>query len=228
MRLLLTRPMDQSEASAALLRGMGHEVIVTPVLEITPLPANWPDGQCDGLIATSARAFAALEARALPLFVVGEQTARAAQYWQGGEARVEMAADAAALAALLGHRPPARLLYLAGQDRKPHLEQALAEAGHRVQVLETYAARPALTLTPQALAALRSGAVEGVLHYSARSAAIFVRLADQAGLAAQANQSQHFCLSADVAVPLRLCGAGRVRVAGLPDENGLFGLLATR
>ena len=60
MRLLLTRPMDQSETSAARLRGMGYQVIVTPVLEIVTLPARWPDGTFDGLIATSARAFAAL------------------------------------------------------------------------------------------------------------------------------------------------------------------------
>ena len=255
MRLLLTRPIDQSEASAARLRDMGHEVILSPVLEIVTLPANWPEGDFDGLIATSARAFpgsAGFPARpfrrniidsmetgtrptsglgsprsqgALPLFVAGEQTARAARHWQGGDAPVETAPDASALATLLARHKPARLLYLAGQDRKPHLERALAEAGHKVTVLETYAARPAIGLTEEALAVLRNGAVDGALHYSPRSAAVFLRLADHAGLAAQAKNMQHFCLSADVALPLRLCGAGRVQVAGKPDEEGLLGLL---
>lgn len=259
MRLLLTRPVDQSEASAARLRDLGHEVILTPVLEITPLPARWPEANFDGLLATSARAFAGLPGSAgfparslrrtnadsketgtypasgpgsprdwaaLPLFAAGEQTARAARHWRGKSAPVAVAPDAAALAKMLASHPPARLLYLAGQDRKPHLEQALAQAGHQVQVLETYAARPAPALGEAALAALRSGAVDGVLHYSPRSAAIFLRLADQAGAAAQAKALHHFCLSADVAAPLRLCGAGRVLVAARPDEDGLLGLLA--
>ena len=226
MRLLLTRPNDQSEASAAKLRGMGHEVIVSPVLEIIALPARWPDGRFDGLIATSTRAFAGVEASALPLFVVGEQTARAARLWCREDGPVEIAPDATALADLLARHKPARYLYLAGQDRKPHLEQALAQSGHEVTVLETYSARPAPALSGAALAALRSGALDGALHYSPRSAAIFLRLADQAGLAGKVKELQHFCLSADVALPLRLCGAGRVRVAGTPDEEGLLGLLA--
>src|ERR1019366_4802217 len=77
----------------------------------------------------------------IPLYVVGARAARAARD-TGLAVAGEPAADAAALAERLARAlpPGARLLYLAGRDRKPTLETALAAAGLVVQAVELYAA----------------------------------------------------------------------------------------
>ena len=111
------------------------------------LPAAAPEGRFDGLVATSPRAIWALDEAdraglaAIPLHVVGARAARAAR-----EAGLALAGDPAADAAALAERlartlpPGARLLYLAGRDRKPTLEATLAAAGLVVQAVELYAA----------------------------------------------------------------------------------------
>ena len=77
----------------------------------------------------------------IPLYVVGARAARAAR--DAGLALAgEPTDDAAALAERLARTlpPGARLLYLAGRDRKPTLEATLAAAGLVVQAVELYAA----------------------------------------------------------------------------------------
>ena len=228
MRLLLTRPIDQSEASAARLRDLGHELVLAPVSRIVTIPAIWPDGDFAGVLATSPRAFAAFgppENKAVPpLFVVGTQTQAAARLWLGSgcEPAIQMAADAAHLVGILVSRPMSRWLYLAGRERKPHLEAALAAAGHEVETVETYAAQAMTVLAAAALSAIASGKLDAVLHYSRRSAEIFLELAEAAGHLENVRQLRHFCLSPDVAGPFRTMHA---EIAAHPNENSLFALL---
>ncbi len=224
MRLLLTRATREAARTRAVLEAAGHKVLLSPVLQVAatgkPLPRQPPDA----VIATSARAFVHVAApdwdpAPLPLALVGARTevaARAAGFM--GPAKV--AATGAALAAALRAHAPRGLLYLAGADRKRDLEAALAGGPHRLVVVETYAARPASSLTGEAERALREGRIDAVLHYSRRSAAIFLRLSDAAGLDARA--SAHFCLSPDVAAAFPDCI--RVRVAAAPDEAALLAL----
>ena len=68
-------------------------------------------------------------------------------------------------------------------------------------------------------------AIDGVLHYSRRSAEAYLAAARQAGLLEAAlNNPVHYCLSARVAEPLRLAGAARLRIAARPDEAALLDL----
>ena len=146
-RIALMRAEDDSEATAAELAARGFEAVIAPAIEIRALPAAPPEGRFDALVATSPRAIHALgeadRARlaTIPLHVVGARAARAAR--DAGLALAgEPAADAAALAERLARTlpPGARLLYLAGRDRKPTLEAALAAAGLAVEAVELYAA----------------------------------------------------------------------------------------
>ena len=132
-RIALMRAEDDAEATAAELAARAFAVVMAPVIEIRALPAELPRGRFDALVATSPRAIQALpeadRARwaKVPLHVVGARAARVARV--AGFALVgEPAADAAALAERLALTLPAgaRLLYLAGRDRKPTLETALA------------------------------------------------------------------------------------------------------
>ena len=104
-------------------------------------------------------------------------------------------------------QPAARLLYLAGEDRSGDLAGDLRARGFAVETAVIYRAIAAHTLPPAALAAL-AGGIDGVLHFSRRSAEAYVDAARAAGVLASALRAAHFCLSAQVAEPL---GAGRRR-----------------
>jgi uroporphyrinogen-III synthase len=73
--------------------------------------------------------------------------------------------------------------------------------------------------------ALAGGALDGVLHYSRRSADAFEAIAMAAGIDLKSLPTKHYCLSAEVAAPLRQLGIGSVMVAERPDEASLLALL---
>jgi uroporphyrinogen-III synthase len=230
-RIALMRAEDDAEATAAELAARGFEAAIAPAIEIRALPAALPDGRFDALVVTSPHAFHALgqaeRARlaATPLHVVGQRAARAAREF-GLTLAGEPAADAAALAARLAPTLPqgARLVYLAGRNRKPTLEAALAAAGLSVQTVELYAAEARDAWSAREVRAV--AACDGALHYSRRSAALAVALAARAGLAERFRAIHHVCLSADVAEPLLADGARRVVSADAPDEARLIAALA--
>ena len=62
------------------------------------------------------------------------------------------------------------------------------------------------------------------MHYSPRSAATLLALAEQTGLLGAVLGLAHFCMSEEVAVPLRNAGAKRLAVAPRPDGTALIGL----
>lgn len=228
-RVLVTRAREGAERTAEELRRRGFAPLIAPVLEIAATGAPIPAETFDAVLATSARAIQFVEGLAAlraPFFVVGGKTAQALS---ARGAQVEASApDVAALTLLLGARfsAPARFLYLAGHDRKDDLESFLRARGHAATVVETYEARAAAALAEEARAALAAGEMEAALHYSARSASIFLALADAAGApAALRARVTHFALSEDVARVLRAAGCAKVRVAAAPDQASLLAAL---
>jgi uroporphyrinogen-III synthase len=228
MRVLLTRAKEDAARSAARLAALGHESIVSPVIEIIGVPAKLPAQQFDAIVATSAHAFAAVDVRELsnrPLYVVGERTREAAQA-AGWIAPIHVGEDAKGLvevmrrdSSLLRH-----VLYLAGRDRKPDIEAAAREIGLELKIVETYVAREISSLGEDAEGALRTGELDGMLHYSRRSAELFIALVQRAGLWVEAAKLRHLALSSDVAEPLAAAGA-QIHVAARPDEDHLLALL---
>ena len=112
-----------------------------------------------------------------------------------------------------------RFVYLAGRQRKPEFETKFAMG--QLTIVETYDAKAATAFTPDAAQALAQGRVSAVLHYSRRSCALFLELAEQAGLALP---SRHLCLSHDVAGPLEMRGL-QPEIAQMPHEKALLALL---
>ena len=235
MRLLLTRPLSDAERTAAELRASGHDVIIAPLLHIEPLPYTAiGTGPWTAILVTSANAAAAMAAhssaaplRALPAFATGRQSAVAMA--AAGFADVTSAeGNVSDLAAFVSARlkPPGRLLYLAGEDRAGDLGEELAAKGFAVDTVVVYRAVAAHSLPPTAAAALTRG-IDGVLHFSRRSAATYVEAARAAGLAAAALQPVHFCLSVQVAEPLAQAGAADIRIATSPTAAALTALIGT-
>jgi uroporphyrinogen-III synthase len=226
-RVLVLRAREDAARTAEKLRALGFEPLLSPVLEIVATGAAIPPGDYDAVLASSAKGVecAGAEAdalRALPFHAVGARTAQAARMrgWRTGIA----AGNAEAILPLLlaRHALPTRFLYLAGRDRQAALEQGLRTAGHEVTAVENYEARAAASLTEEASAAIASGAVDAALHYSRRSAEIFLALAREAGLCGKLAGIPHLALSHDVAAPLEHAARSRVLIAEKPDEETLL------
>ena len=103
-------------------------------------------------------------------------------------------------------------------------ENCCARGITRWETVLIYRAVIAEQLPPHAAAALAAG-LDGVLHFSRRSAEAYVTASRNAGLQQAALQGPvQFCLSARVAEPLTQAGATTVRIAARPDEAALIDL----
>lgn len=237
MAILVTRPHPDNEATAAALRGRGHEVLLAPMLRFEAVASGADlDASYDAIIVTSANALRALDLAghsllSLPLYAVGEHTAEAARA-AGFEKVLSGGGDAGNLRDLLrAHvkakhlKKRARLLYLAGADLSRDLAGELDTAGFDVTTRTTYRMVALSTLPRESLDAFAANRIEAVLHYSARSARAFVEAVRGAGIEISALSVPQCCISASVAVIPREAGATRVQSAANPDENGLFDAL---
>ena len=225
MRVIVTRARADAERTATALRVRGHEVLLSPVLEIVGTCALIDPGAAQAVIATSAHAFETLapqilaNIRTLPIFVVGSRTAKAALRI-GLPAPRLTAARASDLASQMAPSlsSGSRLLYLAGRDRKPDLENALHGKGFAIDTAVVYEARALGTLSPEAASALARGEANAVLHFSRRSAQLFLDCAAKGNLSAEAARLRHICISQDAAADL----GALAQVAQTPDSPGLF------
>jgi uroporphyrinogen-III synthase len=221
LTVALFRARDEARASAAALAERGFTAALAPVTELVATGAEPPLAAFDFAVATSAHALALASpaalaaARGLPLHVVGGKTAAAA-------ARAGLAAQATApdVAALVPGLPPGRALYLAGRDRKPDLEAALAG---RLEAVVVYEARARDGWSDEERAAV--AAARAALHYSERSAELAFGLAEGAGLAAAFRRMPHVGLSRAVAGRLAALGAKRVMFPPKPAQEPLFDAL---
>ena len=88
----------------------------------------------------------------------------------------------------------------------------LRARGFAVETTTIYRAIAAIGLPPVAAEALSSG-IDGVLHFSRRSAEAYVNAARAAGMLADALKPVHFCLSAQVAEPLAQAGTADILIS---------------
>jgi uroporphyrinogen-III synthase len=233
LRILLTRPQPGATQTADALQARGHVPIVAPLFQIEilskvdPKAAEWA-----AILLTSANALLGIVKsagrsawRGVPVFTVGDRTAQAAR--EAGFTNVTSAAGnvndlIGVIAAQL--KPPARLLYLVGEERTGDLAGALQAKNFAVDTVVVYRFLVAPALPGPAAAALTSD-IEGVLHFSRRGAEIFLNAARNSRLLEAAlNKPVHFCMSEQVAVPLRQAGAMHIKVAAQPNADALLEL----
>jgi uroporphyrinogen-III synthase len=234
VRLLVTRPEPDAERTAAALRRQGHQVDIAAVLRIESVAdAELGSGPWSALVVTSANALRAIETHprraellGLQVFAVGRRTAAAAR--AGGFLDVIAAGGnmqelAHCLRAERGGRDP--LLYLAGQDRSGDLAGALSADGQIVATAVVYRAVKLDAFPPATAAAIAAGQIDGVLHFSRRSAHAYIDCARAARILDHALAPSHFCVSQQIAEPLLAAGAKVVRIAARPEETALIALI---
>ncbi|MGD0143174.1 MAG: uroporphyrinogen-III synthase [Rhizomicrobium sp.] len=232
MRVLITRPREDAEETAAKLVACGHTALVAPLIEIRFL--DGPEISLEGIqavLATSSNGVQALARRTkrrdVPLFAVGAQTARAAR--DAGFARVKSAdGDARTLAAATVEwaKPTAGgLLHAAGIETKGQLAESLSAQGFHIRTCELYDAVAVNTLPQEVLNALNAGALDAVLLFSPRSARIFSECVVKAGAAGRCRSLMALCISHAAANALSPLNFQAVRIARRPDQTALLAIL---
>lgn len=230
-RALVTRPRGEAEALAAALAARGLGALVEPMIEISFPAAAIDLTGVQAVLCTSAngvRALARASAeRAVPLFAVGDATAARAR--AAGFADVASAGgDAADLARLAARRlspQDGRLVHLCGSAVAGDLAGALRARGFAVERIELYEARPAAALSPAAVAALEGGEIGWALFFSPRTATIFTRLAEAAGVGQRCANVAALSISAAADRPLAELQWRERRIAARPEQAALLDLL---
>lgn len=175
--VLLTRPLPQSRAFAALLhKRFGNRLrpVIAPLQTVESLTPPRPEGAFDAVIFTSSNAVPAAQTLgwALPTLAwcVGAKTAEIAR--KAGYRTRSADGDADALVAAIVADPPGRLLHLHGTETRGAVVERLRAAGLKAVAVEVYQQTPQ-PLTAEALELLHGGGVVIVPLFSPRSAALF-------------------------------------------------------
>jgi uroporphyrinogen-III synthase len=234
MTVLVTRGWPGAERTAAGLRRMGIDPIVSPVLDINfraRIDVDLTDVQA--LIFTSANGARAWGPRRperdLTVFAVGDNTADTAA--DIGFKKVHSAqGDAEALVRLIKRkaRPEkGELLHIRGIHVSGDLAGVLRPDGYKVRDAIGYGAVPVDTLGEEAIAAIVSGAPVSVLVHSARGAKTFLELLRKFGLHHWLGSVSVYGMSDKALAPLEGAGFGALVAAPEPNEGALLALLDT-
>jgi len=232
MRILLTRPLDDSIRIAEQLSARGHTALVAPLMEIRF--REGPEILLDGIqavLATSANGVRALARRSarrdVPILAVGPQTAAEAQALGFTDVR-DAQGDAAALALAVekwAEPEKGALLHVAGREASAQLARKLTDRDFEVRTAVLYDAVPAAALPAEIVQALSDGSLDAAMFFSPRSARIFAERVEEAGLAQRCARLSAYCISqaaADRLVPLTFAA---LRVAKTPNQEALLALL---
>jgi uroporphyrinogen-III synthase len=203
----ITRAQPGAGRTAERVRALGHTAIVAPLLQVRPLPAQIDVEGAGALAFTSINGVEAFAARwpnrDLPVFAVGDATAKAARA-AGFDDVISADGDLAALARLIAAAPPRGGVLAPGA-----MEPAGALPGARaIAIYQT------VELSPPAPEA------EAVLLHSPRAAAQLARL-----IAGEARALVAYCISPAAAAPLADLPLGALAIAPAPTESALLALL---
>ncbi|MCS6878265.1 MAG: uroporphyrinogen-III synthase [Geminicoccaceae bacterium] len=230
MRILLTRPRQQSLATARLLHSKGHRVLIDPMLTLRHVPHEPISGEgVAAVVLTSANALPGLDEplRRLPVFAVGQATAQAALA-AGCTDVVAGSGEGIELAELVRARiPPSAgiVLHVCGEEVRDGLQRALETAGYRYERLVVYRAEPATRLAPRTIEALQRRELDAVLFYSPRTARTFAELVEREGLVEQLRHTSAVCLSEAIAEEIRRLPWRSIEVAARRDQSALLACL---
>ena len=241
MKILLTRPLEHTENSAARLAAAGLSAVILPLLRYVPVDEDAiPKRIFDAVIFTSAAAPGILIGRSdfslaeitnsNRAYCVGSTTAAAAVA-AGFEAVVPDRADTGGLIAALrddisGGRLPARplLLHASGRDISSDLAPSLPEV--ELARIVIYEAQPVDPGRDRLAAALDEAANGAVFLYSPRSAGQIAHLCEKYDLVERLCGLTMVGISEKVAQTMPKWPNAHIVVAERPDEASMIAALS--
>ncbi|MBV9061875.1 MAG: uroporphyrinogen-III synthase [Alphaproteobacteria bacterium] len=229
----MTRPREDAERTAAILRACGHEAVISPLTDIRFLEG--PEIPLEGMqaiLATSANGIRGLARRTvqrhLPVFTVGTQTlaiARAAGFSNTKSADGD-AHHLAEYSLERLHPEDGGLLHVAGRQHNAGLMLELSQHGFTTRTEIVYEAFPVEGFSEDALATFRSKRMDAVLLFSRRGACLFAAQIRQAELSNAISGVRAVCISQAAAEPVRALGLAQIRVASAPHYAAMLELLS--
>ncbi len=236
MRYLITRPPQDSADMAYLFERLGHQTLISPVLHVNCLQPTLPNAAfLHGLIITSRNALRCLEKlgtlpdyHELPLFAVGKSSAQLGRQY-GFTKVVEGPGRGSDLvpilkAAFVGTQHP-QIYHPLGAKKAFDLGPPLAQTGIRLIEQIAYETSPANRFTPEALDALTSKKLDGIVLMSPQTATYFHALIRQHQLEEQMSEISCLCLSDNVANALDQMPCKRKLIARKPNLPGILDLI---
>lgn len=227
--VLITRPSPDAEDFAQQVESIGYAPLIDPLLTSSYYSVIMPATLPQALVATSAHAFPtpAPDAwRSLPVFVMGQNSARQAR--QAGYKNIISAnGNFPELIRLLTQTiiPGGSVLYLRGEVVRHDLPQMLP--GYNVSEQIVYAMHPATSLAPQTCDAMQDKAVHTATFFSPRSAHTFAQLLEKQGLIGLATHINVLCLSTAVLESVHHIPWRHIETAAQPDRDGMLAVLRT-
>jgi uroporphyrinogen-III synthase len=214
---------------AAALAGRGVDAVIEPMMEVHFRASVVPDlAEVQAILCTSANGVRALARvtgeRDRLLLAVGDATASRARV-EGFTNVASAGGDIADLVRLaVTHLRPqgGRLLHVAGEVVAGDLAGALRAQGFSTERIVLYDARPVAALSKSTIRALCSGKIDFAVFFSPRTAAIFVKLANGAGLAACCRTITAVSISAAADAALATLSWRDRHVAAKPSQAAVL------
>ncbi|NVK18542.1 MAG: uroporphyrinogen-III synthase [Methylocystaceae bacterium] len=237
MRLLVTRPKEDADPLAKILKDKGYDPVIFPLLTIKAendgLKALGAMKEADvqAILFTSAngvRHFArADKRRTFKVLAVGDASAEAAK--EAGFKDVESATgDVEALAKLVKDKcdpKKGQLVHVAGSRIAGDLKGLLEKDGFSYTRVVLYSADKTTDLSATLKQDISAGKIDGVLLYSPRTATAFVELAEKAKIKDDLKKVTAYALSQAVADNLKTAGFKGVVTSKSADTDGLLACL---
>ena len=224
MRVLVTRPEPEASQFAGELKGMGFEPVICPLTKFERIVFNIDDiEEVAAWILTSPRASYALSSLPkVPVFAVGEATARAAlnagaekvQHGKGGWRELTRLILDANL------REQNRLVHLCGEEVRGDMGPALKSGGlvyKRVSVYRMVECQEAMSVLKQSLT---QHSIDIVTLFSPRSARLFFKIVQQAKISL--FDQTILCLSPAIGECVASLDGVKVEICDRPERKALF------
>lgn len=219
MRVLITRPGSEARPYMEFVRTHGGEPVAYPLYRYESVAGAVPDlSKIEALVFTSARGIgefcARCDERALPVYVVGPQSAAAAR--EAGFETIHSAPEGAAdLVSVITHR---QLFYGRGAEIAFPLADALRARGCAVREAVLYKTVPEQTILPLP-------GIDLAAFFSARACALFADMVKNQGLGAALSETKALCLGPGMVEFLSFLPWKAVCVAPRPDRAGMMSLI---
>lgn len=232
MRVLVTRPQPDADATAAELIARGHDPVVVPLFAVSVVEDAAIDlVGAQAVLATSANGARALatvtDRRDIPVFAVGDASAAAARAC--GFAQTESAGgDVDTLADLVIARlkpTDGCLVHAAGTVTAGDLSGRLTAAGFMVAHEVIYSAEPVAEMPAEITDRLEAGDLDAAMFFSPRTAAHFVTLAQRGGVVDACGETVALALSPAVAEMLSEISFCEILTADAPNQESLLRVL---
>ncbi len=227
--VLITRPLPDAEEFARAVEQLGYRALIEPLLEPEYFSIHPDTPAPQAIVTTSAHAFptpARAGGEQLPVFVMGENSLQRGR--EAGYHNVLSAdGDYEELIALVERIlvPGARILYLRGETVRHDMTARLPR--HSVSEQIVYAMKPATTLGPETITALRQDEIAVVTLFSARTAEIFTNLVAREGLGTRLGGIKLLCLSGAVLESVDNLPWQRKEIASSPGRQPMLDVLRT-